>query len=996
MTAQGSPARASGARAFAVAAICAAGVACASGSASVGAPSASEVAAPRPAGAVPELVVRNNHEIPYRGAVEISAGIPQSRGQQAVLRAVLPDGRYAGEGGVAEIRDGVVRAFVELPASGEARMTRTGAAGAAGLSDGPLSVVADGARLALRWAGANTGDIDIGLVVIPGTIANVDSAIAAFTPLPITWTTGNAGTLNGTVATAGYSVELTVTPYGAGSIDAAARITRRDTSSAPAYFALVRRVAMDDIHDAKLRFNGRVFTSANSPDIWDRDFWYTHGVDWLSWRRGPLSFVGTSAFAAGPTVRRNDAWHEGSHFYVWERTRASNGALYMVSEIAGPNPDQAKPKSTAIMPYAPLQFGDTVRIGWRLGIAETPGTSWEESQLRGFAGYVHTAGALRDTEVVDIGVRGVSFGTSYFPYSTFAENFDYYRTPGLDRETYWPFSPALWTKWRQFTPRMATDLHIIRAMGFDWVRLHHVELIQGMDRSEALAFLDWYTAQARALGLKVLVDTEGPDEWVSMLMSRYGDVVKRLEIENEVLIPGITPGEPERWSRIYEMAKRVGPADLQAFLTDAGNHGQFERLRALGVPFDRVGLHAYKHGPQWKEALGSHTLGTGGYATSIGREATLGEFNWKNLTELSPEERAANVDTTYRAALAPRAIPEVFEFHFQETLDVNPAIGRSGVRHYEPLYLDRRLKPEGRILAALIRQYASPDAPISQLEISAGETRFVNGAATGAMRLTNRTTRALSITADPQSFDGTRVALTGDLAADGGRLTLAPRASRDVPVALTLPSGARPGTYHYFLRAAFDTGTVWGWGVAANAGEPSFNAPLLGDAVRYERGAEDVKNIDWSRPLGVAFGGKMPILEMEMAYAIANTLQAATGRPVRLSGAADVPDSLLEHGTLFLVGTPATNPLVAKMLGTARASAVNGGEKGRGVVIAGTGAQSHWIAFTGSDKTAAEAAAADFILRYWPNAKDAALRLAGMERGAALGNKAGVTTVDPP
>jgi hypothetical protein len=140
----------------------------------------------------------------------------------------------------------------------------------------------------------------------------------------------------------------------------------------------------------------------------------------------------------------------------------------------------------------------------------------------------------------------------------------------------------------------------------------------------------------------------------------------------------------------------------------------------------------------------------------------------------------------------------------------------------------------------------------------------------------------------------------------------------------------------------------------------------------------------------------MPVLEMEMAYALANTLQAATGRPVHLSGAADIPDTLLANGTLFLVGTPATNPLVAKMLGTARAAAVSKGETGHGVVIAGTGAQSHWVVFTGSDKTAAEAAAADFILRYWPNAKDAALRLTGMERGAALGNKAGVTTVDPP
>jgi hypothetical protein len=908
---------------------------------------------------------------------------------------VLPDGRYEGAQGSAQIRNGTIRAFVTLPGASEARLTRVDDPATNGLASGPLAVAADRDRLTVRWDGASVTDVAIGLAVIPGTTANVDSAVAHFAPLTIEWARGGDGVLRATVTASGYDVALTAVPYGGGDLDVTARITRSDSSSAFAYLALVKRIAVASPRDVKLRFNGRVFDTGDSPDTWDRDFWYTRGVDWLSWRSGSLAFVGTSRFTAGPTIERDGAWHEGSHFYVWERTRAADGALYMVSEIAGPNPEQAKSKSMAVTPYAPLTAGDTVRLGWRLGISADPGAQWEESQLRGFAGYVHTAGAGGGSEVVDIGVRGVSFGTSYFPYSTFAENLDYYRTPGLDRETFWPFSPAMWTKWRDFRPRMETDLHIIRAIGFDWVRLHHIELLQGMDRAEAIAFLDWYTAHARALGLKVLIDSEGPDEWVADLVSRYRDVVERLEIENEVLIPGITPGEPERWRGLYATAKEAGSRDLQAFFTDAGNHGMFERLRTLGVPFDRVGLHAYKHGPQWIEALGSHTLGTGGYATSIGREATLGEFNWKNLTELSPEERLADVERVYATALAPRAIPEVFEFHFQETLDVNPSIGRSGVRHYEPLYLDRRLKPEGRVLAALIRKYAAPESPLRQLEITAGETRFSDGKATGTMHLTSHADHPLTITLEAQSFDGPAARIAGG--APNGVVAVAPGASTDVAVALTLPAGSAPGTYHYFLRAAFDSATaVWGWGVAANEGAPTFSASPLGDAVRYEPGPDVVSSIDWSRPLGVAFGGKMPILEMEMAYVLANTVQSATGRPVRLSAARDMPDSLLANGTLLLVGTPATNLLVAKALGSARAAQVNAGPKGRGVVIAGNGAQSHWLIFTGSDKTAVEAAAADFVLRYWPDAKDAAIRVTGMERGAALGNKAGVTTVDPP
>src|SRR3712207_8514152 len=38
------------------------------------------------------------------------------------------------------------------------------------------------------------------------------------------------------------------------------------------------------------------------------------------------------------------------------------------------------------------------------------------------------------------------------------------------------------------------------------------------------AFLDWYAQEARALGLRILVDTEGPAEWVTTLASRYRDV----------------------------------------------------------------------------------------------------------------------------------------------------------------------------------------------------------------------------------------------------------------------------------------------------------------------------------------------------------------------------------------------------------------------------------------------------------------------------------------
>jgi hypothetical protein len=126
-----------------------------------------------------------------------------------------------------------------------------------------------------------------------------------------------------------------------------------------------------------------------------------------------------------------------------------------------------------------------------------------------------------------------------------------------------------------------------------------------------------------------------------------------------------------------------------------------------------------------------------------------------------------------------------------------------------------------------------------------------------------------------------------------------------------------------------------------------------------------------------------------MAYLVGETLQAATGRPVRISSTADLPAPIANAGTLILVGTAATNPL----LGAEPA----GGVAGKGLIfVRTTPTGSQHLLLTGADKKAVQAAASDFVLRYWKNAKDSAIRLTGMEKGAALGNKAGVTAIDLP
>jgi hypothetical protein len=917
------------------------------------------------------ITVENHHELEYAGPV--------------TLKVELPEGSYAGGQIRGEVRGGEARLVGSFPAGSEAVLTRTGALADAPFRAGALSVSASPSALALGWQGRGVGTLELGLAAIPDTTATSSDAIRGFHPLSVTWHDAPGGVLRGEATQDGYRVQLEAAPYGGGWMDLRARVTREGGSGEPSYLALVRRVTTPGISGGKHQLNGRVIPGVTTFDTWVTDFRYVHQTDWVSWKSGGVSFLNVNGFAPVPTIQRPDSsWATASHWYVWERSQREGDQVYLVSEISGPNAHQTRRGATAVSPYAALRVGDTVSLKSRLAVAEAPGTGWEESQLRVFAGYrlAHEAPNGSGT-VVDLGVPSVLFGTAYMPYSTFTENFDYYRVPGQDQETYWPISPTMWAKWREFIPRMRTDMHIARAMGFEMLRPHHMELLQKMDRAESLAFLDFYMDQARQLGMKVMLDTEGPADWVAFQAKRYGDVIARYEIENEIVIQGVRPGSAERWTSLLNAARAADPT-AQAFLTGAGNNDQFERMRELGVPIDRVGLHAYKHGPEWPEAFSSHVLGTAGYAADHGKEVTLGEFNWKELTRLSPEARRSMVETIYHQVLRPRAIPELVEFHLQETLSVNPSIQRQGIRHYEPLNLDRTPKPEGLELMQIIRANSAADAPVRELPVEISEVKLVNGRAAAPFQVTNHTGHAVSVRLAPESFGGLKPRLTG-----ASTLRLAAGETARGTISLRLPAGAKPGAYHHFLKVDYGEKTAWGWGVASNPGAPRFDAPVIPEHVVYPQGAEVVKRIDWTKPLAVAFGKDASVLELEMAYEVGQTLQAAIGRPVRISSTADLPAATAEAGTLILVGTPETNPMIE--------TAPAGGVAGKGTVFLRTapnGAQH--LLLTGADKAAVEAAASDFVLRYWPHAKDSAIGRVGKVKGAALGNRAGVGAIDQP
>lgn len=898
----------------------------------------------------PTIEIRNNYHFGYKGPV--------------VFHTTMPDGVYKGKGAEGTVAQGTARIVADLSAGASITLKQDHSAKPKDLS--------------VTQFGGNS-NMEFGLVVIPGRDGEASKVPSVFEATDFDLVDdSNAAGFRCTVD--GYRVDLDIIGYYGAWIDADATVTRVDDGPEDAYVALVRRITVPGVDGLKMRWNGFVVDGTNLPEGSDRITALGHGVDWFSWKSANKTFLATSKFTPGYTYQNSvGRWALANYFYAQERVIRDATSIYLITEIAGPNPAQEGKGSMAVKTYAPPAIGEPVKLGYRFAVTESPKPGWEDSQFLAYAGYRYVTESA-DKATVDLGVPYVEFGTSYFPYSTMTENFDYYRTAGLDREGWWPFSPPMWEKWREFVPQMQTDLRIIKAMGFEWVRLHHLELIGGMNRKNAVAFLDFYMEECRRLGLKVLIDTSGSSEWMAFLAGRYNDVVKRIEIDNEILIVGVRPGDAERWTACYKAIKKVAP-DTQVFLTGACNQGQFERLIRLGIPFDRVGYHNYKHRPTFKEVIPSVAIGVAGHASELGMQPTLGEFNWKYLTHLSPEIRAKEFKGIYGRMLEPRAIPEFMQFQWQETLSVNPRLTRQGLRHYETINLDRRPKSEAFEFMKLIREHSRPDSPVRALPITIGEVALKGGKSSARFLIENNTGKQAALKLSVESFQG----LSGKVSES--TVSLMPGQKFVGTVELWLDPKALPGAYHYFIKAEYPGGMAYGWGIASNPGAPKFDPPVLVDKVEYPQGADIVTKFDYSKPICIAFGVDCPIIELEMAYQARNTLQAAIGREIHLCSTDDIPKSW--KGNLILVGTPERNPLIAQ-------SAVQLPADRGAIILHDAGKGSQWLILGGGTAETAQAAGTEFVLRYWKNAKDSSARVSGLEEGAALGHRAAPGDVNLP
>ena len=215
--------------------------------------------------------------------------------------------------------------------------------------------------------------------------------------------------------------------------------------------------------------------------------------------------------------------------------------------------------------------------------------------------------------------------------------------------------------------------------------------------------------------------------------------------------------------------------------------------------------------------------------------------------------------------LATRSITELYQFQFQQTMCVNPHT-RKGIRQYEPLWLSRRPKPEAFELMKLMDRYAAPETPNRQIGIAHEVVELKDGRGSGAFRLKNNTARAMRLHAAIEASPG--IAARAGVAS----VELSPNGTAEVPFTLAAAPGAQPGFYHVFLRLEREDGLLrYGWAEARQPGQP--------EGAKW--------NLD--RPVAVVYGQDCPVIELETAHMLAQTIESASGRPVGIYSQQDLP-----------------------------------------------------------------------------------------------------------
>ncbi len=852
-------------------------------------------------------------------------------------------------------RDGADAVFVAaIPAQGQQEL---GFRPSAPVEYNLVTVAPARSGIQFSVAGKDAGTLTWEVVVEPAKQATQTGELlstkadytANFSPAPLSFSKKSSGpvfdTWTAAAAQAGLALAIELRVFHEGFVDVRAKLTNESAPTRNVSAALVCRWEHPALAARTLCYDNRRGefdpTASTLFHSTDGRFWHIqHGVDWVRMQfQNGSSVVWINPFDPVFTIAKGKAragYAMGSQAQFGHEAQSVPGALFSVTEIARANLRSYRDRvvENALPPH-----GESFELTTRLAFAASSLTDDAADQLfLGMTAY-RAQHAVAGQTTIDFGVPAVRFGTSYFPYSTFGENFDAEKLPGMDREGFWPLAADTVREWPKFADQIRQDLRLIKWMGFSLVRLHHLELIGPIEKKVREAYLDFLFGELRHLGLKAMLDVYAAPAQLEELLTRYGDAVDSVEIENETLIWGIQLDHVAEWKELAATVKRVAP-HVKIFWTAQNNTGMFDRLAQLGVNSDHIDLHSYVDALDALPSARGWALALGDYATRVGKPATISEWNYRGLTRLSPEARAKVYPQIFENALGTRSIADFYEFQFQETMTPNPVSGRGNIlRHYELFNLSRHPKLEAFEFRALMRRYLADDDPAKLLAAGYAETELNStGRGTATITLTNDSNRALALHATVEAPAELKLELNGATS-----FSLAPGASKSLPVMLATV-GTKPGFYHGAIRLEGADGLLRYAPIEARlAGEPTFKTP-------------DHATADFlAHVSAVVYGMQSPVIEVETAIALAQTLESATGRVIPFYQLDDLPPTARTTGNLIVVGTARTNALAR--------------ETGKNLLV-----------ITGATPADTKTAGMDFILRYWPAAKDSAAGKVGLVR----------------
>ena len=609
--------------------------------------------------------------------------------------------------------------------------------------------------------------------------------------------------------------------------------------------------------------------------------------------------------------------------------------------------------------------GDPLHFSSLLAISKDKLSDSQVDQM--FVGYTSYNEETKDgdTTKLTLGVPYVKFGTAYFPYSTLGENFEKWHMPGMSKESYWPLAADVVKNYKLFADDIKRDLRILKAMGFQTVRLHHLEMLYSLDEPTRDAFLDFYFGELKHLGLTALIDVKLKPEQTAALVKRYRPQIDGVEVDNEVLIFGIPDSDIAGWKETYKQVKAIAP-DLPIHFTGQTNTGAFDRLRELGVPFDKVGLHSYCDS---LDAIPStRRFRADGFRLRQRDRQAADHHRMELAIPHAHDARGSreSLSADLRKRLRRAQLPGLLSVPVQRK-------PRDGVTHaagHPPLRSARPLAPPAAGGAGVRR----PDAQVRRSPIAAATgvcdrlsalRICANGGDEEHRWMSELATLVITPCASQQYLKAPR---TLSSSIDGDKtFELPSRQAKHVITPCKLPADAMPGFYHAFIRFESEENVCF-LRVdlrSANPGAPQFDKDKgFNPQVNYADGALDY---DLNRDIAVVYPDgreKDSRWDMESAWLIAQTLEAASGRVVNIYQMEDLPPALAKSGNLIMVDMPGWNgstlPTKDAKSWVHREQA--NAEHGDRLIVAGNDEQSLSIA------------ACDFVLRYWKYAKDSGTR----------------------